>query len=143
MLRIMTATAARLAPERSGGAPARYRLLRRIGSGGMAEVYLAVRQTDEPLLVVCKRIWPDLAGDPDFIAMFLDEANLCARMDHPNVVRTYEVGREGDQYFIAMEYLRGHSLKQVGARLGAHGGLPLATSIHVLCEVLAGLDHAH
>ena len=137
----MLATAARHSWEDSPEAPSRYRLLRRIGSGGMAEVFLAVNGQCE--LVVCKRIWPDLAGDPDFIAMFLDEAGLCARMNHPNVVRTHEVGREGDQYIIAMEYLRGHSFKHVTARLTQRGGLPLELHLRVLVDVLAGLDHAH
>src|SRR5688572_10296925 len=120
----MLASAARRLAELPEESPARYRLLRRIGSGGMAEVFLAV--DGEAQLVVCKRIWPDLAGDPEFIAMFLDEAGLCQRMNHPNVVRTLGAGREGDQYYIDMEYLRGHSLKHVSARLTPQGGLPLA-----------------
>jgi serine/threonine-protein kinase len=110
----------------------------------MAEVFLAVKaEGGTPELAVIKRIWPELAGDPDFIGMFLDEAAVCARMDHPNVVRTFEVGREDDQYFIAMEYLRGHSLKQVLARFQGRGGLPLSLHLYVLAEVLAGLHHAH
>ena len=137
----MLATAARSEGDPSPELPSRYRLLRRIGSGGMAEVFLAVNSHCD--LVVCKRIWPDLAGDPDFIAMFLDEAGLCSRMNHPNVVRTFEVGREGDQYIIAMEYLRGHSFKHVTARLTQQGGMPLELHLAVLADVLAGLGHAH
>src|SRR4051812_37451609 len=137
----MMASAALSSRDEGPELPSRYRLLRRIGSGGMAEVFLAVNGRCE--LVVCKRIWPDLAGDPDFIAMFLDEAGLCVRMDHPNVVRTHEVGREGDQYIIAMEYLRGHSFKHVTARLTQQGGLPLELHLAVLADVLAGLQHAH
>src|SRR3954468_17353306 len=99
-------TASSREADASGSAPPlRYRILKRIGSGGMAEVFLAVRTTlggglrpvGETQLAVVKRIWPELAHDPDFIAMFLDEARLCARMNHPNVVRTYEVGRDGTQ----------------------------------------------
>jgi serine/threonine protein kinase len=137
----MMASAAQALEEEAHESSSRYRLLRRIGSGGMAEVFLAVNGQCE--LVVCKRIWPDLAGDPDFIAMFLDEAGLCSRMNHPNVVRTHEVGRDGDQYIIAMEYLRGHSFKHVTARLTQKGGLPLELHLAVLAEVLAGLQHAH
>jgi serine/threonine-protein kinase len=93
--------------------------------------------------MVVKRIWPELAHDPDFIAMFLDEAGLCARMDHANVVRTHEVGRDGEQLYIAMEYLRGRSLRQVSGRLAPQGGLSLALQISVLADVLAGLEYAH
>jgi serine/threonine protein kinase len=113
----------------------------------MAEVFLAVRPSDgaagDSGLVVVKRIWPELAHDPDFIGMFLDEASVCARMDHPNIVRTHEVGREGDQPYIAMEYLRGRSLRQVSSRVAGQGGLALSLQLHILVEVLAGLEYAH
>src|SRR4051794_22334180 len=80
------------------GAPTRYKILSRIGGGGMAEVFLGVMQGPGGYtkLVVLKRIWPELASDPAFVSMFLGEARLAARLQHPNVVHTYEIGQEGD-----------------------------------------------
>ncbi|NUO52716.1 MAG: serine/threonine protein kinase, partial [Polyangiaceae bacterium] len=71
----------------------RYRLIAEIGRGGMAEVYLAVSQGHGGFnkLVVVKKALRDLALQPEVLAMFLDEARLSARMNHPNVVQTYEL----------------------------------------------------
>ena len=87
----------------------KYRLIAEIGRGGMADVYLAVVQGPAGFnkLVVVKQIRAQLADDPDFLAMFLDEGRLAARLNHPNVVQTNEVGEDGRRYFIAMEYLEG------------------------------------
>ena len=75
----------------------RYQPIAQIGRGGMAEVLLAMMDAGcgARRLVVLKRIWPELATDPDFMTMFLDEARLSVRMNHPNVVRTYEVLAHG------------------------------------------------
>ena len=104
----------------------KYRPIAEIGRGGMAEVFLAVAQGTAGFnkLVVLKKTRPELASDPDFVAMFLDEARLAARLNHPNVVQTYEVGKDGDQYFIAMEYLDGQPLNRIRHR-AARGRLPL------------------
>ena len=69
----------------------RYRIITSIGRGGMAELLLAAvcDAGDVTRLAVIKRIWPELASDPDFLAMFLDEARLAVRMNHPNVVRSF------------------------------------------------------
>ena len=131
----------------SGGANAlgKYRLIAELGHGGMAEVYLAVVQGPAGFnkLVVIKQIRPQLAEDPEFLAMFLDEARLAARLSHPNVVQTNEVGQEGNRYFIAMEYLEGQPLNRIFHRLQKSGGLPLALHVKILSDVLAGLHHAH
>ncbi len=118
----------------------KYRLVAEIGRGGMADVFLAVVQGPAGFnkLVVLKKARADLARDPEFVAMFLDEARLAARLSHPNVVQTHEVGQEGDQYFIAMEYLDGQPLHRVRSR-----GLPVNMHIRVLIDALAGLHHAH
>jgi serine/threonine-protein kinase len=110
----------------------------------MAKVYLAVAHGPGGFnkLVVVKQISQAFAGDPEFVSMFLDEARLAARLRHPNVVQTNEVGEEAGRYFIAMEYLEGQPLSRVRARLGRHE-LPLAMHIGVLIDVLAGLHHAH
>src|SRR5215468_3006277 len=121
----------------------KYRLIAEIGKGGMADVYLAVVQGPAGFnkLVVIKKTRSELTRDPEFIAMFLDEARLAARLNHPNVVQTHEVGQEGDRYFIAMEYLDGQPLNRIRARAGSSFGVNL--QVRVLADVLAGLHHAH
>jgi serine/threonine-protein kinase len=111
----------------------------------MAEVFLAVVRGPAGFnkLVVIKQIRPQLAEDPEFLGMFLDEARLAARLSHPNVVQTNEVGQEGERYFIAMEYLEGQPLNRVLHRLSRAGGLPLPLHLRVISEVLSGLHHAH
>jgi serine/threonine-protein kinase len=123
----------------------KYRLIAELGHGGMAEVFLAVVRGPAGFnkLVVIKQIRPQLAEDPEFLGMFLDEARLAARLSHPNVVQTNEVGQEGERYFIAMEYLEGQPLNRVIHRLQKNGGLPLPMHIKILCDALAGLQHAH
>lgn len=133
----------------AGGAPRRYRLIAEIGRGGMAEVYLAVAQGPGGFnkLVVIKKALRDLALQPDILAMFQDEARLAARMNHPNVVQTYELGEEDDRQFIAMEYLDGQPYSRVLTRMRAHAGgleaMSLAHHLRVLLDTLAGLHHAH
>src|SRR6185369_9959070 len=123
----------------------KYRLIAELGHGGMAEVYLAVVRGPAGFnkLLVIKQIRPQLAEDPEFLGMFLDEARLAARFSHPNVVQTNEVGQEGDRYFIAMEYLEGQPLNRVIHRLGRATGVPLGMHVKVMLEVCAGLHHAH
>jgi eukaryotic-like serine/threonine-protein kinase len=123
----------------------KYRLIAELGHGGMAEVYLAVVRGPAGFnkLVVIKQIRPQLAEDPEFLGMFLDEARLAARLSHPNVVQTNEVGQEGERYFIAMEYLEGQPLNRIVHRLQKTGGMALPLHVKVLSDVLAGLHHAH
>lgn len=122
----------------------KYRLIAAIGRGGMADVFLAVAQGPAGFnkLVVLKKARPELAQDPEFLAMFLDEARLSARLNHPNVVQTLEVGHDGERYFIAMEYLDGQPLHRIRGRAGG-GGFPLAMQVRVLIDALNGLHHAH
>jgi serine/threonine protein kinase len=123
----------------------RYRLIAEIGHGGMAEVYLALLEGELGFnkLLVLKQIRPELAEDPEMMAMFLDEARLSARLHHPNVVETHEVAQEGGRTFMAMEYLEGQSLHRILHRLRRHGGLPPAMHLQILADMLAGLHHAH
>ncbi len=129
----------------SGNSLGKYRLIAELGHGGMAEVFLAVVRGPAGFnkLVVIKQIRPQLAEDPEFLGMFLDEARLAARLAHPNVVQTNEVGQEGERYFIAMEYLEGQPLNRIVHRLQKSGGLPLAMHLKIISDVLAGLHHAH
>jgi len=111
----------------------------------MAEVLLAMMDAGcgARRLVVLKRIWPELATDPEFMTMFLDEARLSVRMNHPNVVRTYEVLARGAEATIAMEYLDGQPLTRVMNRLRGTDELSVPLRLRILMSVLAGLEHAH
>ncbi len=122
----------------------KYRLIAEIGRGGMADVFLAVVQGPAGFnkLVVLKKARAELAQDPEFLAMFLDEARLSARLNHPNVVQTLEVGHDGERYFIAMEYLDGQPYHRIRGRAGV-GGFPVAMQVRVLIDTLNGLHHAH
>src|SRR5271157_3096033 len=92
-----------------------YELLRRIATGGMAEVYLARRAGPHGFqkLVAVKRILPQYTRDPDFVAMFVDEARVCARLSHPNIVQVFDFGEQDGELYMAMEYVDGTT----GARL--------------------------
>ena len=93
----------------------RHRVLAALGEGGMARVYLAVAQGPSGFnkLCVLKALRPALSIDPDFLKMFLNEARLAARLNHPNIVQTYEVGEDAGLHVIVMEYLEGQSLAHV------------------------------
>jgi serine/threonine protein kinase len=122
----------------------KYQLIATIGRGGMAHVHLA--RLAGPLgfnkLFVIKVLREDLAdGHEDCVTMFLDEARLAARLSHPNIVQTFDVGEAEGRYFIAMEYLEGQCLRTVERRLGAH--MPLAHHVRVLSELGKALHHAH
>ena len=84
----------------------KYRPIAKIGSGGMASVELAVLNGSAGLnkLVVVKKLLSHLAKDPSYVAMFVNEARVTARLSHPNVVSTFEVGNDGDVPFIVMEF---------------------------------------
>jgi serine/threonine-protein kinase len=132
-------------PDTGAGGFGKYRLIAELGHGGMAEVFLAIASGPAGFnkLVVLKQIREQLAEDPEFLAMFLDEARLAARLNHPNVVQTNEVGEDGRRYFIAMEYLEGQPLNRVVQRLAKDGRLTLAMHVRILIDALAGLHYAH
>jgi len=124
----------------------KYRPILELGRGGMANVYLCVMQglAGFSKLQVVKRLRPEFAEEPEFRTMFLEEARLAARINHPNVVQTNEVGMDGTNLFIAMEFLEGQSLEEL-IRRAAKNGKPLAMSFYlpILVEALRGLHFAH
>src|SRR5512146_2622786 len=99
----------------------KYRLIVQIGSGGMADVYLAVPRegaaAGKPIVV--KKLKEHLARDAEFMTMLVDEARIAARLDHPNLVRTFEIGDAGGQPFLTMEYLDGQPLHRILQRTGS------------------------
>src|SRR5215471_11336871 len=127
---------------------ARYDIIAPIGRGGMAEVSLALMAVGGGVrrLAVLKRVWPEIAVDPDFVNMFVDEARLSLSLNHPNIVQTYEVvsgEAPGFDLALAMEYLDGQSFTRVLNRLRGSDELTLAIKLRVLTGVLAGLEYAH
>ncbi|MBI2378691.1 MAG: serine/threonine protein kinase [Deltaproteobacteria bacterium] len=119
-----------------------YRLLRKLAQGGMAEIFLA--QDARGQIVALKRILPHLAGEEGFIRMFLDEARIVTNLDHPNVAGVYDHGKVEGYYFMAMEYVDGHSLLALHEKARATKmTLPRGLLAYITAELLAGLGHAH
>ena len=125
----------------------RYTLVRRVGVGGMAEIWKAKAQGPagfEKVLAI-KKVLPHLVEDGEFIDMFVEEAKLVATLVHPNIVQVFDFGQVGKlDYFIAMEYVAGSNLAQVIRRLGERGSrFPLEVSLYIILEACKGLGHAH
>ncbi|MEO8700530.1 MAG: serine/threonine-protein kinase [Kofleriaceae bacterium] len=123
-----------------------YLIVGEIAVGGMAEVFLAVQRGLESFqkVVVIKRVLPAYSSNPSFVKMFVDEARLTARLEHPNLIRTYEFGEVGGQYFTAMEYLPGEDLAKTLDRLAfAQQQVPLYVAAGIVTKVCAGLHFAH
>ncbi|HXN32425.1 MAG TPA: serine/threonine-protein kinase, partial [Polyangiaceae bacterium] len=124
----------------------KYRLIAEIGRGGMGVVYLAVLRGIEGFrkLVVVKELRPEFLGADACVTMFMDEARVAARLNHPNIVQTIEVGADGARRFIAMEYLDGQPLQQLVQRaLAQSNRLSLRMHLGVLVDVLTALEYAH
>ncbi|QSQ27868.1 protein kinase [Pyxidicoccus parkwayensis] len=120
-----------------------YLLIKRLAVGGMAELFLAQRPPS-PELVVLKRILPYLSEEPEFVQMFLDEARIAAQLHHPNIVQVHELGKEGDNIFIAMEYVEGVDLRRAVAEEAKFGAtVPFGVAARICAQVAAGLDYAH
>jgi serine/threonine protein kinase len=98
----------------------KYHLLERVNVGGMAEVYKAKMVGVEGFekLLAIKRILPAIAADKDFITMFIDEAKISVQLTHANIAQTFELGRIGDTYYIAMEYVSGRDVRSSRERDG-------------------------
>jgi serine/threonine protein kinase/ABC-type branched-subunit amino acid transport system substrate-binding protein len=124
----------------------KYRFLAEIGFGGMSEIYLTVTQgglAGFQKLVALKLLRRDLAEDEEFRRMFLAEARLAARLNHPNVVQTYDVGEDRGRYFIAMEYLEGQTFERVRRARNAGRVFSLDHQLQMVSLVLSGLHYAH
>jgi serine/threonine-protein kinase len=124
----------------------RYRLLGRIGEGGMAEVYRAVMVGPEGFEreLVLKRILPRLSASGDFKTMFVREAKICAQMTHPNIIQIYEFGEADGGYFIAMESVQGVTLRELLTTLRKEErAIPAMIAADVARQICIGLDYAH
>ena len=123
-----------------------FQLLKRLATGGMAQIYLARRKGPEASeeLVVVKRILPHLGENKEFVQMFLDEAKIAARLAHPNIVAIYDLGAQDDSFFIAMEYIHGEDVRRMCKRASAQGmEMPVPLACRIVIDACAGLDYAH
>jgi serine/threonine protein kinase len=131
---------------RSRMADHRYRVIKRLEAGGMAEVYLGEASSVEGFKkrVAIKRVLPHLAQNDNFIQMFLDEARLSARLSHANIVAVFDISAREDTYFLIMEFVDGANLKKILESLHRRGQrFPLAEAIYVCAEACRGLSYAH
>ena len=142
--KIERAYLARTANRPRAKSAAAYQLFDRIGAGGMAEVFRGVRADDPNNFIAIKCILPALREDPKFCEMFLQEARLARRIQHPNVVRVLTVGRGTEDLYLAMEYIDGLDFGDL-LRRGRDQGCP--AGVEVVCRVIAdasaGLHAAH
>ncbi|MFB1485181.1 protein kinase [Corallococcus sp. RDP092CA] len=125
---------------------ARLQIIRRLGQGGMAEVFLAKQQGVKGFekFVVMKKILAQFAENPEFVDMLFAEARANARLTHPNIVQTFDVGVTDGVAYILMEYVRGPDLKRLITELRRKGmALPLEHALRIVAEVAAGLHYAH
>lgn len=117
----------------------RYEIVRSIGEGGMANVYLA-KDIILDRNVAIKVLRGDLANDEKFVRRFQREALSASSLSHPNIVEMYDVGEDNGNYFIVMEYVEGKTIKQL---LKKRGSITLSESIDIMLQLTDGMSHAH
>ncbi len=131
---------------RAGDSLGRYECVAPLAMGGMAEVYLARHRGAAGFekQVVIKRVLPHLAIDADFVDMFLKEAKLAAALEHPGIAQVIDFGHDGSDYFMVLEYVRGHDLRAViKAGVRQQDALPLDMAVGIAVESAGALHHAH
>jgi serine/threonine protein kinase len=116
-----------------------YRILERIGVGGMGTVYRAQDERSGAIVAV-KVLHQHLAADPTYVRRLEREARIARSIDSPNVVRVLEAGRDGDSYYLAMEYVPGQTLAQI---IEKRGQLPVEEAVRIAASIAAGLAAAH
>jgi serine/threonine protein kinase len=124
----------------------RYRILRKIAHGGMAEIFLALQTGAEGFQkpVVLKRILPAFAADPHFVRMLVDEAHIASSLNHSHLVQVLDLGKSGGQFFLVLEFVDGWSLEQVRRRAQkARLKFPLPLALYVVSSLCRGLQYVH
>jgi len=123
----------------------RYLLVQRLSRGGMGEIFLAKHGlAGFEKLAVIKKVLPHLAADEQFISRFVDEAQVAIKLSHVNVAQVFEVGRVGDEYFLALEYIEGRDLRRTLALLDhRRERLPVDLALFIARELANGLAYAH
>jgi serine/threonine-protein kinase len=130
-------------PRRFG----KYTLLRKIATGGMAELFLAIQKSVAGFekLIVIKRILPSMNQDKGFIEMLLHEARIAATLSHANIVQIFDVGQYDGSYYIAMEHVHGEDLRSIvrQMRKKAVNEFPLEHTVSIILAICGGLAYAH
>ena len=123
----------------------RYLLVQRLSRGGMGEIFLAKHGlAGFEKLAVIKKVLPHLAADEQFISRFVDEAQVAIKLQHVNVAQVFEVGRVGNEYFLALEYIDGRDLRRTLGLLGHRKRrLPVDLALFIARELSNGLAYAH
>lgn len=124
----------------------RYQLIRKLGSGGMAEVFLArvLGEAGFAKEVALKIMHQNLAKQPEVVDHFLDEARLATRLNHPNIVQIIDLGRQGDDYFIAMEFVDGYDLNTLlDSCQQRNQPVPARIALTIARKICDGLHAAH
>ncbi|HEY5939121.1 MAG TPA: serine/threonine-protein kinase, partial [Kofleriaceae bacterium] len=124
----------------------KYQLIRKIGTGGMAEVFLARTTVAQGLnkTLVIKKIHTAYARSRQFVTMFVDEAKIALGLNHPNIIQVFDFGAVGDTYFLAMEYVEGMDLLRLLQEAAkARLRLPYGLSAYIVQQLAKGLDYAH
>ena len=129
-----------------GEALGKYEILRKLAVGGMAEIYLARIRGNAGFekVVVLKRILPQVAEDPTFVQMFLEEARLAATLNHPNIAHVYDVGEVDGQHFFTMEFVHGQDVRSIRHEMKKRTeAVPLPISLAIVHGTAAALHYAH
>ncbi len=122
----------------------RYQLIRRIGAGGMGEVFLAREGGEKPRACVVKKVLPNLIANRAFVGRFLDEAKVVVRLKHPNIANVYAMGDVHGEYFLSMEYVQGKTVSRFSRRLRDKKlEMPLGLILLIGEKVCEGLQYAH
>lgn len=123
----------------SGQIIGKYKLVEKLGEGGMGEVYRGVNMMVEREVAI-KFLRPELAGQPQVVERFRSEAITLAKLNHPNIATLYDFDRQGDSFIMVLEFVRGVSLDDV---LQKRGAIPVDQAVPIFCQVLDGIQHAH
>ncbi len=122
-----------------------YHIERRLAAGGMAEVFVALREGLHGFQkrVALKRILPQFSSDPDFVWMFIDEARLAALLEHPNIVQVFDFGTMGDDLVLVMELVDGSNVSRLLRAAPPDSPIPWDVALHIAYQTSQALEYAH
>ncbi len=118
----------------------RYRIVRKVGSGGMAEVYEALDTKEDDKIVAIKVLKQEYSNDPQYLRRLTREAQAMVALKNEHVVSLYDMGTDGDMHYLVLEYVNGRTLREYMDEVGK---LEPKEAVAIVCDVLTGLSHAH